>query len=134
MNASDTGLNIPVMDGDVIAVSKAELIFVMGAVKKSGGFTLGDHPDVSVLQALSMAEGLDRVAAPKSARLLREEKPGQPRSEIAINLEPILRGTAPDVPLRANDILFVPTSGVKVASMRGLEAAIQLGTGFAVFH
>ncbi len=134
MSASDTGLNILVMDGDVIAVSKAELIFVMGAVKKAGGFTLGDHPNVSVLQALSMAEGLDHAAAPKSARLMREEKPGQPRTEIAINLKPIMDGSAPDVPLQANDILYVPTSGVKLASLRGLEAAISVGTGFAVFH
>ena len=134
MSASDTGLNILVMDGDVIAVSKAELIFVMGAVKKAGGFTLGDHPNVSVLQALSMAEGLDHAAAPKNARLMREEKPGQPRTEIAINLKPIMDGSAPDVALQANDILYVPTSGVKLASLRGLEAAISVGTGFAVFH
>jgi polysaccharide export outer membrane protein len=134
MNASDTGLNIPVMDGDVVTVSKAELIFVMGAVKRAGGFALGDHPDVSVLQALSLAEGFDRAASPKNARLLREEKPGQQRTEIAINLKPILEGTAPDVPLRANDILFIPTSGVKLVSLRGLEAAIQVGTGFAVFR
>lgn len=134
LSASDTGLNIPVMDGDVVTVLKADLIFVMGAVKKAGGFTLGDHPYVSVLQALSMAEGLDRAAAPKNARLMREEKPGQERTEIAINLKPIMDGTAPDISLRANDILFVPTSGAKLVSMRGLEAAIQLGTGFAVFH
>lgn len=134
MSASDTGLNIPIMDGDVIAVSQAELIYVMGAVKKAGGFALGDHQHISLLQALSLAEGLDRAAAPKNARLLREESPGQQRQEIAIDLKPILDGKAPDVPLRGNDILFIPSSGVKLASMRGLEAAIQLGTGFAIFH
>jgi polysaccharide export outer membrane protein len=134
IDGADTKLNILVEDGDVIAVTKAALVFIMGAVRKAGGFTLADRPTISVLQAISLAEGLDRTASPGNARLLREEKPGQQRTEIAINLKPILNGTAPDVPLRANDILFVPTSGVKVASFRGLEAAIQLGTGFAVFH
>ena len=134
MSAADTTLNIEVREGDVITVSKAELIFVMGAVKRSGGFTLGNHPNMSVLQALSLAEGLDRAASPKTARLLREAQPGQDRVEIAINLKPILAGNAPDVPLRPNDILFIPTSGVKLASMRSLEAAIQVGTGFAIFH
>jgi polysaccharide export outer membrane protein len=134
MHASDTSLNIEVLDGDVISVSTAELIYVIGAVKRAGGFTLGDHHDMSVLQALSLAEGLDRAASVGSARLLRQERPGQERTEIAVNLKPILAGSAPDIPLRANDILFIPTSGVKLVSLRTLEAAVQVGTGFAVFH
>jgi polysaccharide export outer membrane protein len=133
MQATDTGLNIQIFDGDVIAVAKAELIYIMGAVKRSGGFTLGDRSAISVLQALSLAEGLDRAASLRSCRLLREEKPGEPRTEIQIDLKPIMAGKAQDIPLRANDILFIPTSGAKLASMRGLEAAVQLGTGFAIF-
>jgi polysaccharide export outer membrane protein len=134
LDASDPSLNILVQDGDVISVSKAELVYVMGAVKRAGGFTLGDHPQISVLQALSLAEGLDRAASLTTARLLREEKSGQQRTEIPVNLKPIMAGTAPDVPLLANDILFVPTSGVKMASLRAIEAAVQVGSGFAVFH
>jgi polysaccharide export outer membrane protein len=131
---ADTSLNIPVLDGDVIAVSKADLVYVMGAVKRAGGFSLGDKSGVSILQALSLAEGFDRAASPNKARLLRELKPGQDRTEIVLDLRPIMAGTAPDVPLHANDILYVPTSGMKVASFRAIEAAIQVGTGFAVFH
>jgi polysaccharide export outer membrane protein len=134
IQGADTSLNIEVFDGDVIAVSKADMVYVIGAVRHAGGFSLGDHHNVSVLQALSLAEGLDRTASPGNARLLREGEPGQERTEITVNLKPILTGTAPDIPLRANDILFIPTSGMKVASLRGIEAAIQLGTGFAVFH
>jgi polysaccharide export outer membrane protein len=131
---ADTGLNIPVLDGDVIAVSKAELIYVMGAVKRAGGFPLGNKTSVSILQALSLAEGFDHAASPGKARLLREEKPGQDRTETVVDLKPIMAGTAPDVPLRANDILYVPTSGAKMASLRAIEAAVQVGTGFAIFH
>jgi polysaccharide export outer membrane protein len=134
LNATDPKLNIEIMENDVVTVTAAELIFVMGAVKKPGGFSLGQRENISVLQALSLAEGMDRAASPKTARLLREDTPGKERREIAINLKPIMDGTAPDVPLRANDILYIPTSGVKLASLRSLEAAIQVGTGFAVFH
>ncbi len=95
---------------------------------------MGEHPAVSVLQALSLAEGLQATASPTKAHLLREEKPGQDRTEIPVDLKPIMAGTAPDIPLRANDILFIPTSGAKMASFRAIEAAIQVGTGFAVFH
>jgi len=131
---ADTSLNIPVLDGDVIAVSKAEQFYVIGAVKHAGGFPLGDKSAVSILQAVSLAEGFDRAASPNKARLLREEKPGQDRTETIVDLKPIMAGTAPDISLRANDILYVPTSGTKLASLRAIEAVVQVGTGFAVFH
>jgi polysaccharide export outer membrane protein len=134
MRASAPGLNIEVLENDVITVSRAELVYVIGAVKKAGGFTLGEHEQMSVLQALSLAEGLDHAASPKSARLLREDLPGKERREIPVDLKPIMTGSAPDVALRANDILFIPTSGTKLATMRGIEAAIQLGTGAVIWR
>jgi polysaccharide export outer membrane protein len=134
MRASSPGLNIEVLDDDVVTVARAELVYVIGAVKKAGGFTLGEHEQISVLQALSLAEGLDRAASPKSARLLREDLLGKQRKEIPVDLKPIMTGAAPDVPLRANDILFIPTSGTKLATMRGIEAAIQLGTGAVIWR
>jgi polysaccharide biosynthesis/export protein len=134
MQASDPKLNIEVLDNDVITVPRAELIYVVGAVKRAGGFPLGDRPHMSVLQALSLAEGMDHAASPGSARLLREESPGKERKEIIVNLKPILAGTAPDVPLRANDILFIPVSGAKLATMRAVDAAIQLGMGSVIYR
>jgi polysaccharide export outer membrane protein len=134
IEATNPKLNIEILENDVISVTAAELVFVMGAVKKPGGFSLGQREHMSVLQALSLAEGTDRAASPKTARLLREDAPGKDRHEIAINLKPIMNGSAPDVPLQANDILYIPVSGAKLATLRSLEAAVQMGTGFAVFH
>jgi polysaccharide export outer membrane protein len=51
-----------------------------------------------------------------------------------VNLSQILEGRASDVALRANDILFIPNSMAKSTSMRVLEAAIQAGTGFAIYR
>jgi polysaccharide export outer membrane protein len=134
MQGSDPRLNIEILENDVVTVSVAELVYVIGAVKKAGGFTLGEHEQISVLQALSLAEGLDHAASPKSARLLRQDLPGKERREIPVDLKPIMTGAAPDVALRANDILFIPTSGTKLATMRGIEAAIQLGTGAVIWR
>jgi polysaccharide export outer membrane protein len=134
MEASNPLENIEVLADDVITVPKADLVYVIGAVRRSGGFVLSEKSEISVLQALSLAEGLDRVAAPKSARILRQEAPGAERKEIPINLTRILAGQTGDVPLRANDILFVPTSASKSAVMRTLEAAIQLGTGVVIYR
>jgi polysaccharide export outer membrane protein len=134
LEANTPGGNIRIMPHDVISVPRAQLVYVIGEVHKSGGFVLGERETVSVLQALSMAEGLARTAAPGSAKILRSPSGDSQRIEIAVDLRRILSGKDNDVPLRSDDILFVPTSKSKNAVMRSLEAAIQLGTGFAIYR
>ncbi len=134
MEAKDPSANIDVMPRDVITVPKAELVYVIGAVKKSGGFVLNEKEQMSALQALSLAEGLDAMASAKGARILRQDEAGTARAEIPINLRSILEGTSRDVALHANDILFVPDSKAKSATMRALETAIQMGTGVVIWR
>ena len=59
---------------------------------------------------------------------------GARTKEIAVPLDKILSTKSPDVALLANDILFVPTSAAKNAAIRGLEAALQIGTGLAIYR
>ena len=133
MEAKNPEENIVVLSDDVITVPKADMVYVVGAVHKSGGFPLVEKEQISVLQAVSLAEGLDKVASAKKARILRQPSPGAERVEVMIDVDKILAGRAQDVSLQANDILFIPNSLAKSASMRALEAAIQAGTGMAVF-
>jgi hypothetical protein len=51
-----------------------------------------------------------------------------------VNVSRILSGRAQDVELRADDILFVPNNAAKSAGLRAVEAAIQLGTGIAIWR
>jgi polysaccharide export outer membrane protein len=96
---------------------------------------LGEKENISVLQALAMAEGLDRLAAPRNAKILRVEKAADTaRKEIPVDLRNILEGKAGDIALQSDDILFVPNSVTKSATIRGLEAALQIGTGFALYR
>ena len=134
MNAKSPTENIDVLANDVISVPKAELVYVVGAVKRPGGFVLSEKDQMSALQALSLAEGLDTLASAKNARILHQDEPGRDRSETTVNLQRILTGQDRDVSLHANDILFIPTSVSKNATIRGLEAAIQLGTGLAIYR
>jgi polysaccharide export outer membrane protein len=133
MDAKNPDDNICVLPNDVITVPKADLVYVVGAVRRSGGFPLAEKEQISVLQAVSLAEGLDRIASAKNARILRQSTPGAERTELTVNLEKILDGRAEDVSLRANDILFIPNSLPKSAGMRALEAAIQTGTGIVIW-
>jgi polysaccharide biosynthesis/export protein len=133
MDASEPRDNIIIEPTDVISVPRADLVYVVGAVNKSGGFVLNERASMSVLQAVSLAEGLQKTAAPKNAKIVRNGLTDK-KQEIPVNLSKILSGSSPDLPLLANDILFVPNSNAKSATYRVLEAAIQTGTGIAIFH
>lgn len=133
MEAKDPSENIPVKPHDVITVPKADLIYVIGSVKRPGGFPLEERGNLSVLEALSLAEGLDRAASASRAKILRENASGTSRVEIPVNVKQIMSGKSNDVTLLANDILFIPSSAEKAATARALEALIQTGTGVLIY-
>lgn len=134
LEARNPDSNIQIMPEDVISLPRAEMIYVIGDVGKSGGFTLSERETISVLQALSLAEGLGHTAAPQDARILRLT-PGAPRrTEIPVDVKKILAGKENDVPLEPDDILFVPGSKSKNLVLRSLEAAVQIGTGVAIYR
>jgi polysaccharide export outer membrane protein len=125
--------NIQVMPSDVISVSKAEVVYVVGSVNQPGGFPLGQDQSLSTLQVLALAQGLERGAAPQKAKIIRLIPGAQKRTEIAVNVKQLLGGTAADVQLQPGDILFIPASSLKTASYRSMEAIVQTATGMAIF-
>jgi polysaccharide biosynthesis/export protein len=134
MEAKNPEENIQIFPHDVISVPKAEMVYVIGDVRRSGGFVLGEHQSMSVLQALSLAEGLNSTADSRHARILRLEHNADQRVDVAVDVKRILNGKGPDVPLQGDDILFVPGSTGKKAAVRALEAAVQTGTGLAIWR
>lgn len=125
-------LNIEVRPFDIISVSKADVVYVLGAVKKAGGFLLENRERVTVMQALAMAEGLDNSPAKHAALIIRRSPDGSKR-EIPVNIGKILKGKAEDMQLAANDILYVPNSRGIVAAKKGAEAAIGTITGIIIW-
>jgi polysaccharide export outer membrane protein len=134
MDAKDPEENIQIFPHDVISVPKAEMVYVIGEVRRSGGFVLGEHQSISVLQALSLAEGLNNTADARHAKILRLNRGADQRVEMAVDVKGILNGKGSDVPLQGDDILFVPGSTGKKAGLRALEAIIQTGTGLAIWR
>jgi polysaccharide biosynthesis/export protein len=135
MDARNPQDNIPIKPYDVITVPRADLIYVIGSVQKAGGFVLSERANLSILQALSMAEGLQRTAATSKAKIIRGAYDGAGAPvEISVDVKRILDGKAPDVPLLANDILFIPNSAGKSAAYKTLDAIIQGGTMAAVYR
>src|SRR5262249_52287851 len=134
MNARDPADNIAIRPGDVITVPKAQLVYVIGAVNRAGGFPLSERQSMTVLQALALAEGLGRTASAGHARILHAPVGSAPRSETELDLRQIMQGKIPDEALQPEDILFVPNSAAKSASYRTLEALISTGSGVAIYH
>jgi polysaccharide biosynthesis/export protein len=126
--------NIRILPHDIVSVPKAEMVYVIGEVKRSGGFVLGEDQSISVLQALSLAEGLNGTADTRHARILRVKPNADQREEVPVNVKDVLRGKKSDIALRGNDILFIPGSTGKKAALRTIEAAIQTGSGFAIWR
>ncbi len=134
LESGDPASNVPVYPGDIVKVARAGIVYVVGEVKKAGGFVLRQNENISVLQALALAEGLNRTAAQRNARIIRtDEKTGE-RSEIPIDLSRVLAGKAPDPLLQPRDIVFVPNSAARSALYRTGEAAISIVTGVIVWR
>jgi len=51
-----------------------------------------------------------------------------------VDVKEILQGKKSDVALQGDDILFVPGSTGKKATLRGIEAFIQTGTGYVIWR
>ena len=84
---------------------------------------------MTILQAYAMAQGANSTAALDRAQLIRKSGP-EPQ---VISLKRILAAKSPDLSLQPDDIVFVPTSGAKVAGRRTLDAIVQTATGMAIY-
>jgi polysaccharide export outer membrane protein len=126
--------NILIMAHDVVSVPPAELVYVLGEVNKPGGFTIHQHSSISALEAVAMAGGVPRTARPANARILRVVGDGKMRTIIPTDLSRIIGGKSPDVPLQADDILFIPNNVPRIAMLRAIETTVSVGTGILIYH
>jgi polysaccharide export outer membrane protein len=124
---ADPALNLKLTGGEEIRVPEMGRVYVVGNVKKPGAFPVQDGSDTTVLQMLALAEGLMPYAT-SEAYIYRREGTGA-KNEIVVPLDKIMRRKAPDVPLTANDILYIPDNKGKRLGIRAIEAIIGFGTG-----
>jgi polysaccharide export outer membrane protein len=134
MEAKDPQENVLIKPNDVITVPKGQIVYVIGAVKKSGGYVLGDSESMTVLQALALADGLDSFAATNRARIMRVTPGSSERTEIPVDVKRIFEGKGTDVALGGDDILFIPVSGKKKATAKAAEASLGLASGVALYR
>jgi len=113
--------NIELQPGDTVVVPKAGIVYVLGEVTRPGGYVLNSTGGITVLQVVAAAGGPTHLSSAGKTRLLRRTENGF--QEQAVNVKKLLRGKAQDIAVHDQDILFVPTSGVKTALNAGTLAA-----------
>jgi polysaccharide biosynthesis/export protein len=118
--------------GDVVHVRPAGVIYVVGEVRRPGAFPLDRRPGLTVLQAIALGEGLGARAARGRAVIIRTGRSGE-RTELPVDLGDVLAGRTPDVPLQPRDVVFVPSSAAKSASLGVVDALVRMVTLRAVF-
>jgi hypothetical protein len=111
MTGSGRYMNMPVEPGDIVVVPGGGNVMVTGWVYKPGFFQVGSG--LSVLGAVGSAGGAMYAADPTSATLMRSDGSGN-KIAIPINLNAIASGAAPDIPVRANDVIDVPYSDARI--------------------
>jgi polysaccharide biosynthesis/export protein len=125
------GVNVDIRPGDTIVVSHAGIVYVVGDVGKPGGFLIGNDDHLTVLQAVSLAEGTNKTAALNRAKVIRKTDTG--RQELPVPLKKILANNAPDQTLADGDILFVPSSAAKNA-WHNVEEVLPAAAGATIYR
>jgi len=111
MRGSARYMNMPVRPGDVLIVPGGGNVMVTGWVYKPGFFQVGSG--LTVLGAVGSAGGAMYAAAPSEATLIRSDATGN-KVSLPIDLDKIAKGEDADIPVRANDVIDVPYSDLKI--------------------
>lgn len=90
----------------------SQRVTVEGNVNKTGVFPITGK--TTLLQAIALAGGLDKLANDEDIKLFRERKDGS-REILAYQLAPIRKGEVPDPVLSTNDVIVVGKSAGRSA-------------------
>jgi polysaccharide biosynthesis/export protein len=118
--------NVELQPGDTVFFAKAAMVYVLGEVNKPGAYILNSTGAVTVLQLVAAAGGPTHAAAVGGTRMIRRTPQGL--QERPVPLKSLLRGKGTDIPVSADDILFVPSSHIKAIASASTVVATSTAT------
>ena len=133
---ADPSLNVMLHGGEEVLVPEAQKIYVVGNVKKPGAYPIRSDEETTILQLLALSEGLSPFPA-KVAYVYRRSPEGT-KTEVPIALAKIMKRKSPDVPLQANDILYIPDAKGQRLTAETLDRLAGIGgstaANYAIWH
>jgi polysaccharide export outer membrane protein len=124
--------NVDVFPGDTVVVSKAGVVYVVGDVRLPGGFLMDKDKELTVLQALALAQGAAPAASLGHSKVIHRTPTGV--VETALDLKAILGGKAEDIRVHADDILFIPHNARKEGTRIAVQTILQTAAGVAIYR
>ncbi len=115
--ATSNYANVPIFPGDTIVISRVGVVYVLGAFKTQGAIPINQNAPYTLLQLAAQSAGPGFEGKYSDLRLIRTT--GDTRTVVKVDLKKVMDGKAPDPVLQANDIVFLPTSGMKGAIKYG---------------
>jgi polysaccharide biosynthesis/export protein len=116
--------------GDTVQVSRAGVVYVMGEVGQQGGYPI-THQRLTVSQAIALAGGIKYNSKATKTQLVHRTDAKTTVTEI--DVPGIIRGKVPDIVLAEDDVLYIPNSALKVAIVRGLQAAVSITSAVIIY-
>lgn len=136
LNMADPAVNLRLTGNEEVRVPEAGKIFVLGNIRKPGGFRVRDPGDNTVLKMVALSEGLMPFSE-KIAYIVRRQESGEPR-QIPIELAKIMERKSPDVSLEIGDILYVPDNKSRRSTMSIIDRLAGFGSatasGLVIWH
>jgi polysaccharide biosynthesis/export protein len=132
LESGDARHNVAIEPGDLVKVTQAGLVYVVGEVRRPGAFPLTRGPGLTVLQAIALGEGLGPNASKKRTIVIRTGRDGE-RVELPVDLGAVLSGRALDLALQPQDVVFVPNSTAKAVTLGIVDALVRTVTLRGVF-
>lgn len=113
LDKGDMGANVKLNSGDSVYIpfdkglnQSESKVYVSGKVEKPALYEY--NPGLTALSVCIMAGGFAKYAAPNRTTIVRMENGEQ--KVIKVDLDDVIKGTSPDVPLKPGDRVHVPES------------------------
>jgi len=131
--AASTTANIPVRPHDIIQITRASVVYVLGAFSHQGAVPLDQATPLTLLQVAALSGGINFEGKYADLRLIRTV--GTERKLVDVDIKKVREGKAPDPVLQPNDIVFLPTDAMKATlKSLGTSGVIGLATLLITIH
>ncbi len=127
---ADIAANTVVYPGETVNVSRAGVVYVLGAVARPGGYLMVNGGKLSVPEAVSLANGTTLLASTRTAVVVRRQNDAVDRMEVPLDDEQ--KGRKAATALVDGDIVYVATSRLK-STFINTSGLISSASGAAIY-